>query len=142
MNAKSYYSHRLNLVLEILDGPVTLDGILALKAMPVRKGFVKEGTRILAFVEAEHPVTPTDLRDFGPRLLAELPEYAGTRTAVVTEKIGPTTGVTKLSREIAQNQTIGVFTTVQRAFSFLGLSSSEVLEEIPEARESIRRHQH
>ncbi len=40
MNAKSYYSHRLNLVLEILEDSATLDGILSLKAIPVHQGFV------------------------------------------------------------------------------------------------------
>ncbi len=141
MKAKSYYSHRLNLILEILEDSATLDGVLSLKAIPVQKGVVNEETRILSFVEKEHPITPKNLRDFGPRLLAELPEYAGTRTAVVTQKIGPTAGVTNLSKEVAHDQRIGVFFTVQNALNFLGLSSAEVLEEIPEAREIVLRYQ-
>ncbi|MDQ8202194.1 hypothetical protein [Pelagicoccus sp. SDUM812003] len=133
MTAASYFSLDLNLVLEFVEGPSSVDDILTLKSIPARTGYVNSQTRVLAFVESDHPIDSTQLSCFGARLMSELPEYAGTRTAVVTRYVGPTTRVTKLAYDVANHQSIRAFTTLPMALNFLSLSRKELLEAFPDA---------
>ena len=137
VTAASYYSPRLNVVLEFVEGPSTVDEILTLKSIPVRMGHVNTQTRVLAFVQNEDPVQSDQLNSFGSRLMSELPEYSGTRTAVVTRHIAPATRVTVLAYDTATNQSIRAFFTLRAALSFLSLDQRDLLEAFPEARSLI-----
>ncbi len=139
MTAVSYYSLDLNLVLEFVEGESSVDDILNLKSAPVRLGYVNSQTRVLAFVESDHAIVLDQLNTFGTRLMKELPEYAGTRTAVVTRHIGPTTRVTKLAYDTAKNQSIKAFSTLPSALSFLHLPRKELFAAFPEAKSLFHR---
>ncbi len=139
ITAASYYSHDLNLVLEFIEGESSVDDILALKSIPVRSGYVNSQTRVLAFVESDHTIALDQLNTFGTRLMKELPEYTGTRTAVVTQHIGPTTQVTKLAYDTANNQSIKVCSTLPTALDFLSLTREELFDAFPDAKNLIRR---
>lgn len=137
MSAKTYYSEKLDLVLEILSGMTSVEEIMELKSVPVRSGFVSSSTRILVLAGADMRFSGADFQRFSKRLIEELPEYTGTRTAVVGTYVAPTTTAIVLSKELAGNQSIGAFSTLSRGVGFLHITLEELLEIFSELKNEI-----
>lgn len=131
MNTGTYYSHELNMIVDYLDENGTIEDVFRIKTDSARAGYVNPNTRVLAFVAADMPLHIEEMRNFGARLMHELPEYAGTRTAVVTRGSGTTAGTMKVSKDVAENQSVQVFSTLHRALGFLDASLQEIETAFP-----------
>lgn len=131
MKPTTFHSKNLNLIVDIVDGEATVDEVIDLKAHSVKAGLVNEDTRVLAIVIGDTKILLDESRRFAQRLMAELPEYNGTRTAIQSYFPNTTARNMILARDIAESQMIGVFSTIESAIDWLGLDREELLQEIP-----------
>ncbi len=140
MNSSSYYSKKLNLVLEIIRPGIDLDGLIELKSLQIKNGNVDEKTKVLAFSEIEVPLVVSELKLLGERLEKEVPQYARAPTAVISRQIGPTASTMKLARDVQQKQRMAAFSTINAALAFLVVHFEDLIEEFPNAVSTIMKY--
>ncbi|MDQ8201786.1 hypothetical protein [Pelagicoccus sp. SDUM812003] len=131
MSATASYSEKLNLIFEEITGDASGEDIFENKAASVRRGWVNARTRVLAIVEANLLLDTQGMKRFSERLMKELPEYNGTRVAIVTRGVGATAGSQKVASDVSATQSVAVFSTLNNAVFFLRLDLKELLEELP-----------
>ncbi|MBC2606727.1 hypothetical protein [Pelagicoccus albus] len=132
MKCESFYSKKLNLVLEVMSGTVTVDDVIELKSIPVKEGVVNAMTRVLVLCDSEIKLTVNEAYTIAPRLMEELPEYSGTRTALVASRASSTAVGFVLANQLSRDQSLGTFSTLGAAMSFLHLTSEELSREFPQ----------
>lgn len=139
MNTETHYSPDLNLILELLGVEGTVEDVLRIKAVSVKLGYVNSSTRVLALIESDMPLRVEEMRAFSLKLLDEMPEYAGTRTAVVARTVGVTAGTMLVSKELSDKLSIQVFSTLEYALNFLGATMEEIESAFPAQRHLLKR---
>ncbi|MDQ8185756.1 hypothetical protein [Pelagicoccus sp. SDUM812002] len=140
MSCRTYFSKRLNLVLEIIEDRIDVNSLIELKAVHVKNGNVDEKTKVLAFSDADVPLKSAEISQLGERLTRELPQYAKAPTVIVTRQIGATASTMKLAKDVSKKQRMGVFATVEPALAFLDIHYEDLVEEFPEAVPTILRY--
>lgn len=126
-------------LIEVLEGSIDLEALLAMKRDEERRGWTVAPRRVLTDLrKADLRIDAEDIRKLRAYLVARLDELPERRVALLVA--GPVT--TALSLMFQRNSTVpgvAVFSTVEASLEWLGLTIDDVSGLWPEAHAPTRR---
>ncbi|MDQ8201389.1 hypothetical protein [Pelagicoccus sp. SDUM812003] len=134
MLLNSYFIESHSLIVEIINGEVTLDSLIELRLLEIERGWIRPGVNSLGiFHRISTAITHSEVLAFAEWTKTNLTALAGSKTALIVD----TPITTAFSQIVASNvsdiRAMRTFSTLSSAANWLGVPVQSILEAVPEA---------